>query len=186
MHGKFRVRGRQAGGSAMATKEGVVGLGAMGGGIALALRKAGFAVVGFDLKDALMAELEDAGGKRAHSPRDVAERSDAVILSLPSTEAFHDVATGQGGIAESGRDSLVVFDTSTLAVADKEAAATRHATSASRCSTAPYRAHANRCSAAASCSTPAATARPTTRSPTSSRASRRSTGTSANSAMPRA
>lgn len=109
----------------MATNVGVVGLGAMGGGIALTLRKAGFAVVGYDLRDDLMAELEEAGGKPARSPRDVAERSDAVILSLPSAEAFHEVATGQGGIAESGHDGLVVFDTSTLAIADKEAAAGR-------------------------------------------------------------
>ncbi|MSO80724.1 MAG: NAD(P)-dependent oxidoreductase [Alphaproteobacteria bacterium] len=109
----------------MATKVGVVGLGAMGGGIALTLRKAGFAVVGYDLLEDLMAELEAGGGRLASSPRDVADRSDTVILSLPSAEAFHAVATGQGSIVESGLDGLVVFDTSTLAVADKEAAAHR-------------------------------------------------------------
>ena len=41
----------------MAMTVGIVGLGAMGGGIALTLRKNGFPVIGFDLKDELMAEL---------------------------------------------------------------------------------------------------------------------------------
>ncbi|MSO80723.1 MAG: NAD(P)-dependent oxidoreductase [Alphaproteobacteria bacterium] len=109
----------------MAMTVGIVGLGAMGGGIALTLRKNGFPVIGFDLRDELMSELEAAGGSRGKSPRDVAERSDVVILSMPNAEAFHAVSTGQGGLGECGRKDLVVADTSTLYITDKVAAAAR-------------------------------------------------------------
>ena len=63
---------------------GVVGLGAMGSAFAIMLVKAGFEVVGFDVRAAALDELESNGGKRAGSPRDVAEQSDVVLLSLPS------------------------------------------------------------------------------------------------------
>jgi ketopantoate reductase len=68
----------------MSKTVGVVGLGAMGSAMALMLVKAGFDVVGFDVREAALDELESNGGKRADSPRDVAEKSDVVLLSFAS------------------------------------------------------------------------------------------------------
>ena len=96
---------------------GVVGLGAMGSAFAIMLVKAGFEVVGFDVRAAALDELESNGGKRAGSPRDVAEQSDVVLLSLPSIEVFQDVISGQGSVTSSGKAGLVVIDTCTMPIA---------------------------------------------------------------------
>ena len=103
----------------MSKTVGVVGLGAMGSAMAIMLVKAGFEVVGFDLRDAALDELEDNGGKRADSPRDVAALADVVLLSLPSIEAFQAVISGQGSVTSSGKDGLVLIDTCTMPVAIK-------------------------------------------------------------------
>lgn len=99
---------------------GVVGLGAMGSAMAIMLAKAGYAVVGYDVREAALDELEANGGTRSASPRAVAEAADAVIVSLPSIEAFHAVLRGQGSIPSAGKAGLVIVDTCTLPLPDKE------------------------------------------------------------------
>lgn len=113
----------------MSTIVGVIGLGAMGSAIAIRLTQAGFDVIGIDLLDKNMAELEDHGGRRAATPRAMAEEADFILTSLPSAEAFHEVTTGQAGIAAAGRSGIVVIDTCTLAIDDKVEAARRLADS---------------------------------------------------------
>jgi L-threonate 2-dehydrogenase len=107
----------------MTTRVGIVGLGAMGSAMAIMLTRAGFAVVGFDLREAALKELEDNGGSRAASPRAVAEAADVVIVSLPSIEAYHRALTGQGGIGSADCDDLTVICTCTMPVDDKLRAA---------------------------------------------------------------
>src|SRR3546814_3223359 len=79
----------------MSKRVGVIGLGAMGSAIAIRCCQAGHEVVGFDLRADTMDELESHGGKWASGPRDVAARSDFVIISGNSAKAFHDITTGQ-------------------------------------------------------------------------------------------
>ena len=109
----------------MSITVGVVGLGAMGSAIAIRLCQAGFDVIGLDLYNHNMSELEDHGGRRADTPRKIAEEADFIILSLPSAEAFHEVTTGQTGIAAANRKKIIVIDTCTLAINDKEEAGRR-------------------------------------------------------------
>ncbi len=109
----------------MSTIVGVIGLGAMGSAIAIRLTQAGFDVIGIDLLDKNMAELEDHGGRRAATPRAIAKEADFILTSLPSAEAFHEVTTGQTGIAAAGRLGIIVIDTCTLAIDDKAEAARR-------------------------------------------------------------
>lgn len=104
----------------MSKAVGVVGLGAMGSAMAIMLVKAGFEVVGFDPREAALDELEENGGTRAASPRDVAAATDVVILSLPTIEAFQSVLREQGSITSSGKDGLVIIDTCTLPIEIKE------------------------------------------------------------------
>lgn len=101
---------------------GVIGLGIMGGAFAANLLAAGFKVIGFDLDRAPCEALAERGGVPAASPRDVAERADIVVLSLPSAAALQRVVGGHDGLASSGRGGVIVMDCSTLAVADKERA----------------------------------------------------------------
>jgi 3-hydroxyisobutyrate dehydrogenase-like beta-hydroxyacid dehydrogenase len=93
---------------------GIVGVGAMGSAIARRLLDAGYDVVGYDVRDDFLDQLEGHGGRRAGSSRAVAEEADRVLLSLPSHEAFLDVTLGPEGIVEAGREGVVVMDTSTL------------------------------------------------------------------------
>jgi 3-hydroxyisobutyrate dehydrogenase-like beta-hydroxyacid dehydrogenase len=105
----------------MNTKVGIVGLGIMGGAYARNLRAKGFPVVGYDVDAAKMKALAEVGVEPASSPADVARKADRLITSLPSGKALMSAAAGPGGIAEAGRP-VVVADTCTLALADKEAA----------------------------------------------------------------
>ena len=104
----------------MSKTVGIVGLGAMGSAMAIMLVKAGYKVVGFDLRAAALDELEENGGTGAESPRAVAEAADVVLLSLPTIEAFQDVISGQGSVTSAAKQGLVLIDTCTMPVAVKE------------------------------------------------------------------
>lgn len=101
---------------------GVVGLGIMGGAFARNVLKTGFTVVGHDLLEENVNALTRAGGVDGKTPRMVAEQSDIVITSLPSTASFHEVMTGSNGIKSTDKSGLIVIECSTLAVEDKQQA----------------------------------------------------------------
>ncbi len=101
---------------------GVIGLGIMGGAFARNVLKAGFTVVGHDVVGEHVETLTNAGGIDGKSPREVAEQSDIVITSLPSTASFHEVMSGSDGISSASKQGLIVVECSTLAVEDKQLA----------------------------------------------------------------
>ena len=107
---------------------GVVGLGAMGSAMAQRLVMAKHTVLGTDPKEACLAELEHHGGRRAATAAEVAAQSDIVITSLNSAAVFEAVTTGPNGLLATARPGLVVVDTCTLAIADKQRAADALAT----------------------------------------------------------
>jgi L-threonate 2-dehydrogenase len=111
--------------ASMTKKVGVVGLGAMGSAMALRMVKAGYDVVGTDVRQACMDELAANGGRLATSARAVAEASDIIIISLASETAFHAVTTGTDSILDAKRSGTIVVDTCTLAIADKAVARDR-------------------------------------------------------------
>ena len=69
-----------------------------------------------------MRALEGEGGQSGTSPRDVADRSDVMILCLPTADALSDVVVGEDGLRHGGREGQIVLETSTFAIADKEMA----------------------------------------------------------------
>src|SRR6266436_4823140 len=84
----------------MVRRVGIVGIGIMGTAMMRNLARDGFEVVGYDVAEEAMARLAEAGGIAAASPRDVAEKVEILITSLPNVDAFEQVmAAGQGGIA---------------------------------------------------------------------------------------
>jgi 3-hydroxyisobutyrate dehydrogenase-like beta-hydroxyacid dehydrogenase len=99
---------------------GIIGLGIMGSAMAGNLIKAGFRVVGYDIRrdpiDALVAQ----GGEATSSAREVAERTKVVITSMPSIAAFHDVVSGDDGLVQGGAEGLIVIETSTLPIEEKQ------------------------------------------------------------------
>lgn len=100
---------------------GVIGLGIMGSAMAKALIAADFRVVGTDIRAKARADLKRAGGRSLLSGAAVASSADIVITSLASTAALHAVVAEIAAKRATQR-KLIVIETSTLPIADKERA----------------------------------------------------------------
>jgi len=95
---------------------GFIGLGNMGGPMALNLTKAeGNEVCVFDVRREAAAPHLEAGAKWADSPRALAAQSDLVMTSLPGPPEVEEVMFGEGGIAQGIRPGSVYVDLSTNA-----------------------------------------------------------------------
>jgi 3-hydroxyisobutyrate dehydrogenase-like beta-hydroxyacid dehydrogenase len=93
---------------------GFIGLGNMGGAIALRLLRAGYPLTVLDLDENKMKPLVAEGAKTASSPRELAERSTIVVASLQS-EAVQEVACGKEGIIHSENINIAFVDLSSTA-----------------------------------------------------------------------
>ena len=93
---------------------GFIGLGVMGGPMALNILKGGHPLTVYDLSPEAMAKLSQAGARTATRPRDVGEASDVVVTMLPEPAHVEQVVLGPGGIAEGLRPGGVVIDMSTI------------------------------------------------------------------------
>ncbi len=92
---------------------GVIGLGNMGRGMALSLKRAGVNVVGFDAVEATRAALAAEGVETLADIAALCARADVLVLSLPTAAIVEEVVAGPGGILASGKAGLLVVDTST-------------------------------------------------------------------------
>ena len=82
---------------------GFIGLGKMGFPMARRLIEAGHQLIVFDTRKEAVDRLVALGAQAASSPKDVADRCETVLASLPSLQASLDVATGTGGVIEGKR-----------------------------------------------------------------------------------
>lgn len=94
-------------------KVGFIGLGMMGSGMALNLRKAGHDVFVHDMRKDSAAPHLAAGAVWADSVAEVGRASDAVFTSLPGPKEMQAVGLGEGGLLGAMRRSSVWFDLST-------------------------------------------------------------------------
>jgi 3-hydroxyisobutyrate dehydrogenase len=98
-------------------KIGFIGLGNMGGPMAVNLVKAGHKVTGYDLNPTPMTALQQAGGQVASSAADAAKGADVVITMLPAGEHVRDVFLNQGGLIAVVKDTgPLLIDCSTIDV----------------------------------------------------------------------
>jgi 3-hydroxyisobutyrate dehydrogenase-like beta-hydroxyacid dehydrogenase len=108
---------------------GFIGLGKMGFPMARRLIEAGHKLTVFDTRSEPVDKLIALGANMASSPKDVADRVENVLASLPSLEASLDVATGKDGVIEGAKIRRFV-DLSTvgsqMAVRIHDALAKRH------------------------------------------------------------
>jgi 3-hydroxyisobutyrate dehydrogenase-like beta-hydroxyacid dehydrogenase len=93
---------------------GFIGLGNMGGAIALRLLRAGYPLTVLDLDQEKMHGLIKAGATVAATPGEVADRSTIVLASLQPADV-EKVACGKDGITETKNDHLVFVDLSSTA-----------------------------------------------------------------------
>lgn len=98
---------------------GMIGLGLMGSAMSANLMKAGYRVVGYDVLPARLRAHVRAGGVAARSSREVGERAEVVICSLPSAAALQETAAELAGQQGAAR---IAIETSTLPIAAKERA----------------------------------------------------------------
>ncbi len=95
-------------------KAAVVGLGAMGMGIATSALKAGLDVTGCDVSDDALKTFSKAGGTTAKTPADAALDVDClaiVVVNMDQTEA---VLFGDGGAAGALKEGAVVMGCATV------------------------------------------------------------------------
>jgi hypothetical protein len=82
---------------------GFIGLGKMGFPMARRLIEAKHQLVVFDQRKEAMDKLVALGAQAVDSPRQVADRAESVLASLPSLQASLEVATGKDGVIEGKR-----------------------------------------------------------------------------------
>jgi 3-hydroxyisobutyrate dehydrogenase-like beta-hydroxyacid dehydrogenase len=82
---------------------GFIGLGKMGFPMARRLIEAKHQLVVFDQRKEVVDKLVALGAQAATSPKDVADRAETVLASLPSLQASLEVATGKNGVIEGKR-----------------------------------------------------------------------------------
>ncbi|MFD1968471.1 NAD(P)-dependent oxidoreductase [Trinickia caryophylli] len=92
---------------------GVIGLGNMGRGMALSLKRAGFDVLGFDADLDSARKLVEEGVRPCASIAEIAGAVDVLILSLPTSAIVEQVVLGEGGVASNAKRGLIVIDTTT-------------------------------------------------------------------------
>jgi 3-hydroxyisobutyrate dehydrogenase len=94
-------------------KVGFIGLGMMGGGMAMNVRKAGHEVTVYDVRREVAKPLLDAGAAWAETIADLARAVDVVFTSLPGPKEMQEVGVGEGGLLSAMRPGSTWFDLST-------------------------------------------------------------------------
>lgn len=97
----------------MLKKVGLIGLGNMGRGMALTLKRKGFELVGTDVSTATRESLAKEGISIRETIGEVVSECDLVILSLPTAAIVEQVVSGPKGILANAKPGLLVVDTST-------------------------------------------------------------------------
>ena len=98
----------------MTGKVGFIGLGAMGGPMALNLVKGGFGLVVNDIDEARMEPLKAKGAEVAASAQAVGAVTDRTIVIVETTEQAESVIIGAHGIIRGARPGHVVICMSTI------------------------------------------------------------------------
>jgi 3-hydroxyisobutyrate dehydrogenase len=95
-------------------KIGFIGLGHMGAPMALNLLKAGHTLKVFDLSEAALQTLADAGAERAASPKDAASGAEWVVTMLPAAAHVRTVLTAADGVLAGIAQGVTIIDSSTI------------------------------------------------------------------------
>ena len=98
----------------MDKQAGVIGLGAMGGGMARSLRRAGYGVQVFDVRAEVSKAFAAEGGTACASAAELASRCDVVVSVVVNAAQTEDLLFGAGGVAAAMRPGSVFVMCSTV------------------------------------------------------------------------
>lgn len=87
---------------------GFIGLGNMGFHMATHLIHAGYELVLYDINEEVLNKFSGPNVQIASSPRDVADKADVILVSLPTPKVVELVATDENGIIEGERVNLYI------------------------------------------------------------------------------
>lgn len=93
---------------------GFIGIGAMGGPMALNLLKAGYAVTVYARRADAAAALVKAGAALAESPAAVARAAEIIVTMVTTAADCEEVTLGKQGIIEGAKRGAVVVDMATI------------------------------------------------------------------------
>jgi 3-hydroxyisobutyrate dehydrogenase len=96
------------------TRIGVIGLGAMGMGMAQSLLRAGFAVQAYDVRPEPLEALATAGGSRAASPEEAARGADLLLVMVVNAAQVQEALFGAAGAVPALPEGSVVILSSTV------------------------------------------------------------------------
>lgn len=116
---------------------GVIGLGAMGFGMALNAMKAGLRVKAYDISEEICTAFEKDGGTLAADAAAAAADVDILLVMVVNAAQVEDVLFGAGKAAEAAKPGTVVVVCSTVAPADIRRIAGRLETAGLLCLDAP-------------------------------------------------
>ena len=95
-------------------KIGIVGLGMLGNAVGLHLLDAGFEVTVFNRSKNKTIQAKEKGATVVDSPKEVAEKSDLVIIVVKDAGAVKEVAFEEEGVVKGKNKELIVADMSTI------------------------------------------------------------------------
>jgi 3-hydroxyisobutyrate dehydrogenase len=98
-------------------KAGVIGLGAIGGGVAVCLARSGHLAAVYDLRPEVVKDLEGVPPVVA-SPAELARRVDVVLIAVVNAKQAVDVLSGPNGVLAAARPGLNVVLLSTISLKD--------------------------------------------------------------------
>jgi len=98
----------------MALSVGFIGVGNMGNPMAGNILKAGFPMAVFDLNPKAMANLVEAGARRADSALAALEGADVVLTSLPASPDVEAMYLDAGGLVERAKPGTILIDLSSV------------------------------------------------------------------------
>jgi 3-hydroxyisobutyrate dehydrogenase len=95
-------------------KIGIIGLGMLGNAVALHLLDIGFKVTVFNRSKDKTNQVRERGAIVLDSPKEVAEKSELLIIVVKDADAVKEVAFEENGIVKAKNDELIVADMSTI------------------------------------------------------------------------
>ena len=98
----------------MRTRTGFIGLGAMGGPMALNMINAGIPLFVHDIDESKTAPLKDAGAEVLYSPMEVADAAERTVCLVETTAQVEEVICGSRGIIHGAKPGHIVICMSTI------------------------------------------------------------------------
>ena len=93
---------------------GIIGVGTMGSKMAGKLINAGYAVFARDIDEVAEERARKLGAKVVNSPKEVAEYTEIILLSLPMPSDVKEVVLGEDGILTNPKNNRTIVDLSTV------------------------------------------------------------------------